>query len=651
MVQFGTGTNLNLMPLAAGQMVSRLKQESELLKKHNLSEIIFRRGDPKELVSKMKDVFAVGFSCYLWNTNISMSTANEIRKKFPDALIVTGGPSIPKYQETAEEFFLQHPYIDVICTGEGEDVFVALCNYYAQGKSFANIPGIIYRDRETGNIHSNIPEKILSMDALPSPYVDGTFDDLYEKYKDEFSGIVWETNRGCPYQCTFCTWGNYTSKKIREKPIDQVKAEIEWIGKNKIRYIAMADGNFGIRKRDLEIAELLTECKRKYGFPGFISVSWVKNSSNKVLPIAKTLHGCGIKFRITLSLQSLNSNVLKAVKRANIQANEYIKIREAYNEEGYYAYTELILALPLETYESFLSGIESGLSESVFNQLYIYLCFLLPQTEMARLESREKYGIKGKMVKGGYTKSKDSHKMNEDVEIIIGTLAMPEGKWIDSFVMGFYTLALHDDRLAFFILLNLKKSYGIKIIDIISFTRGESFKHNLPLLRKSFIRLEDCARGVQQGKTYLIEPEHYGGICYDPPDAIFLELLYQRVKFYDEFLFIVELYLKSHNVNYDKSMLQDLFVFQKAVMAHPSGPIAETFNLMYDWINYFLFTFNLKERDLKPMQKKLKIVDPNPCNGDTGKFLKYHFDIRGEPAFNQLFDEEGNLVFPPVPLR
>ena len=86
-------------------------------------------------------------------------------------------------------------------------------------------------------------------------------------------------------------------------------------------------------------------------------------------------------------------------------------------------------------------------------------------------------------------------------------------------------------------------------------------------------------------------------------------------------------------------------------MAHPSGPIAETFNLMYDWINYFLFTFNLKERDLKPMQKKLKIVDPNPCNGDTGKFLKYHFDIRGEPAFNQLFDEEGNLVFPPVPLR
>ena len=98
-------------------------------------------------------------------------------------------------------------------------------------------------------------------------------------------------------------------------------------------------------------------------------------------------------------------------------------------------------------------------------------------------------------------------------------------------------------------------------------------------------------------------------------------------------------------------MLQDLFVFQKTVMAHPNGPIAETLNLKYDWINYFLFTFGLREGELKPVQKKFKIVDPNPCDGDTEKFFKYHFDIRGEPVFNQIFDEEGNLVFPPVPLK
>jgi len=71
-VQFGTGTTINLLPLAAGQMVARLKQEKELLNKYNLCEIIFKRPEnPEDLVSTMEDIFIIGFSCFLWNMNIS----------------------------------------------------------------------------------------------------------------------------------------------------------------------------------------------------------------------------------------------------------------------------------------------------------------------------------------------------------------------------------------------------------------------------------------------------------------------------------------------------------------------------------------------------------------------------------------------------
>ena len=153
-------------------------------------------------------------------------------------------------------------------------------------KRFSSIHGIIYRDRETGVIYRTAPEKIISMDSLPSPYLDGTFDEFYQKYSSEFSGIIWETNRGCPYGCTFCTWGEFAFKKIREKPMEQVKREIEWIGKNKVKYIAMSDSNFGIRERDIELTEMLAACKRKYGVPNFISVSWAKNSPDKILKIS-----------------------------------------------------------------------------------------------------------------------------------------------------------------------------------------------------------------------------------------------------------------------------------------------------------------------------------------------------------------------------
>jgi len=650
LVQYGTGTNVNLLPLAAGQLFSRLRQETELLKRYNLCEISFRRQDPKEFVSKINDVFVIGFSCTLWNKNLTINTAKEVRRKYSDALIVVGGPSIPKDLELTDDFFGQHPYIDVICIGEGEEVFVTLCNHHSQGMSFQDIPGIIYRDRDSGVVCRTAPEEVASMEKLPSPYLDGTFDDLYLKYKEEFSGIIWETNRGCPFQCTFCTWGNYASRKIREKPMDQVRAEIEWIGKNRINYIAMSDANFGIRERDLELVGLLAECKRKYGFPNFISVSWTKNSSDKVLKISNILKDCGIGFRVTLSLQSLNNDVIRAVKRSNIQKSEYQRIRSAFHKERYYAYTELILSLPLETYDSFLEGVEENLSESIFNQLYIYPCFLFPNTEIATLSSRERYGIESIVIESGYTKSKDSYKMNEDVEVVVGTATMPREKWVDAFVMGYYVLAFHDDRLAFFILNYLKRSYGVKITEIVSYMRKKCRNHNLPTLKKSFMRLKDCAKGVQQGKTHLIEPEPYGGICFDPPGAIFLELLYEREKFYPEFLYIIESYLESQDINYNATLLKDLYDFQEAVMAHPDGPISEELCLQYDWVDYFLYAFNYQERELTPLRRKLKIIDPCPCNGDTGIFLKNHFDVRGVPAFNQIVDNKGTLVFPPVPL-
>ena len=103
----------------------------------------------------------------------------------------------------------------------------------------------------------------------------------------------------------------------------------------------------------------------------------------------------------------------------------------------------------METHDSLISGIEDSLSESVFEQLYIYPLFLFPNTKIASLESRKKYGLEGKIIENRYTKSKKSIQVKEFVEIVVGTSTMPKDKWIDSFVICYYTLALHDDRLAF----------------------------------------------------------------------------------------------------------------------------------------------------------------------------------------------------------
>jgi radical SAM superfamily enzyme YgiQ (UPF0313 family) len=653
LVQFGTGTNINLLPLAAGQLVARLKLEKELLKEYDLQEIIFKRPKNLEnLISKLEDVSIIGFSCFLWNTNISLQAAEEVRKRFPEALIVAGGPSVPKDPELTEGFFQKHSSIDIICIGEGEEVFASICKYYAKAEDFGDIPGIIYRDKKNNKMHNTGPEEVLTMDKLPSAYLDGIFDSLYQKENSEFSGIIWETNRGCPYECTFCTWGNLSSRKIREKPMEQVRGEIEWIGKNKIKYIAMADANFGIRERDLELIKMLAECKKRYGAPEFISVSWVKNSSDKVLKISEILKASGIGFRVTLSLQSLKADVLKAVNRFNIKRSSYEEIKQAYHSQRLYSYTELILGLPLETYDSYISGIESSLSEYIFDQLYIYPLFLFPNTKIAALGSRKRYAIESRVIENRYTKSKESTVVKEFVEIVVGTSTMPKDKWVNSFVIGYYSLALHDDRLAFFILTYLKKFYGLKVTDIVTFSKDMVSEGRYPLLEKAFKSLEDCALDVQnKGRSHLIEPEGYSGIPFDPPDAIFLELLLDRGRFYAEFSSIVELYLKEKSISYDREELLDLFVFQKAVMAHPDGPAERQLHLKYNWCEYFSFAFHVKAKELEPTQRKLTVADPNSSGGNPDKFLKNHFDVRGIPAFNEFFDEKGKKVFPPVDIH
>lgn len=652
-VQFGTGSNLDLLPLAAGQLVSRLRLEKEFLKDYHLGEILFKRtDDPERLVKDLGDIFAIGFSCSLWNMNISLATACQVRQQCPEALIITGGPSIAKDPELVGPFFKKHPYVDVIVLGEGEEAWISLLKYHKEGKSFSAIPGIIYQDRKTGKVCYGQKEEILSLPDLPSPFLDGTFDEFYANNKHEFSGIIWETNRGCPFTCTFCTWGNYTSRKVRYKSMEQIEREIDWIGRNKIKYIALTDANFGIKDRDVEIARLLAACKVKYGGPDFISVSWVKNSSNKVLAIGDILRAVGVKFRVTLALQSTNQDVLRAIHRSNMKREAFETVKDVYHQKRLFSYAELILALPMETHESYMNGIEECLSNSVYDQIYLYPLFLFPNTELSSPASIKQYGMIGKTTAGGYTKAKHSDKIGETVEIIIGTSTMPKDKWVDSYVLGFFTSGMHGDRILFFVTEYLRNEYGIRITELFKFARDFSAQENLSMVKGIFEKLRRQALSVQnEGTTHLIEPQPFGGFCYDPPQAAFLEMLYYREKFFPEFFRIIEAYLHEKNISFDRELLEDLFVFQEAVMAHPNGPSGAFINLKFDWVGYFMFAFNFDRTELKEVPHQLKVVDDRPCHGDTERFLKEHFDVRGIPAFNKLYNEQGVLVFPPVELE
>ena len=111
--------------------------------------------------------------------------------------------------------------------------------------------------------HNPKLERMHDLSEVPSPYLTGVFDPLAGRIPRSESGLpVWETDRGCPYQCTYCDWGGAIEDKVSPFPLDRVLKEAWWFGKHKIPYIFSANANFGILKQDVQIAKCLAEVKK-----------------------------------------------------------------------------------------------------------------------------------------------------------------------------------------------------------------------------------------------------------------------------------------------------------------------------------------------------------------------------------------------------
>ena len=153
---------------------------------------------------------------------------------------------------------------------------------------------------------------------MPSPYLDGIFDELIEQHPE----IEWmptlETDRGCPYKCTFCDWGSMTASKVIKFGLERVFAELEWFSKMKMPVLTMTNANFGIfKERDTLIADKIVKLSLDTGYPTGISVSYAKNSNADVFAIVKKFKEANIQTGFILSLQTTTDGVLENIKRTN----------------------------------------------------------------------------------------------------------------------------------------------------------------------------------------------------------------------------------------------------------------------------------------------------------------------------------------------
>ncbi|MGN1169372.1 MAG: B12-binding domain-containing radical SAM protein [Acutalibacteraceae bacterium] len=374
------------LPYSVGAIAAYSWQFESIKEEFELQPFIFTKKPVDEAMREIDNPCIVGFSNYMWNVEYNLLLAAGVKKAWPECIIAFGGPQIADDVGFLEEY----PFIDILMYGEGEESFYKILTSISSGEGFEGIDNIAFKS--AGEIIKTKKSPACDISGYPSPYTSGYFDSIiHNKAYDgiQFDAII-ETNRGCPYKCIYCAWSGVDST-IRQFPTQKVEAELEWLAKNKIAYCICGDANFGILERDEEIVDYLVSLKKQYGYPQKFETTAAKNKDELTFRINSKLDSVGLNKGVSVACQSLSPQVLRNVGRHNMSIDSFISQLKRYREAGMHTYTDLILGLPGETFESFCRGLFAVIEAGQCFSININRCELLPNSLMNSQEIISKY--------------------------------------------------------------------------------------------------------------------------------------------------------------------------------------------------------------------------------------------------------------------
>ena len=371
------------------------------------------------------DILAL--SNYLWNSDLNYQLGMYVRKNYPGVVISMGGPSIRTDRTGIGKFLEKNFFADAYMLFEGEKPFVNLIervmNNRAHLKDGRDIEGCAYLVGKELIYKPSAPIRDLA--ACPSPYLLGYMEEFLHK------GFIplFETSRGCPFQCTFCTWGISASHKIRAFPIERVFAELELVAKNfpENPVWMFADANFGIFDRDIQIAEKIREIKNRTPQLKRVVLWQTKNKTEQNLKIAETI---GELEKYLIAVQTFDQKVQELIKRKNIRCDDALPVVRKLQNSGIKTQTDIIYGLPGETKESHLNTLRKCFDIG-FDFINCTNAIMLPGSELETEESRCKFNIKTKyrLRQGSYGEYKEI-KAIEYEEIVRSTASMKESEML-----------------------------------------------------------------------------------------------------------------------------------------------------------------------------------------------------------------------------
>lgn len=299
----------------------------------------------------------VGFTTTFQQNVASLALAKRLKQTYTDICIAFGGANCEG--EMGLALHRLFPFIDVVCSGEGDLAFPAFAREYLRGDPTTPIDGIIRRIGGRTLAPPAMNNLVENMDALPVPDYKEYFrafarlqnsQDIREtQLWDQPTTLLIESSRGCwwgeKHHCTFCGL-NGGGMRYRSKSPARFVEEVDCLSSTyKTFEFAAVDNIIDMRYFDAVLPQL---AQRDVGVQLFY-----ETKANLKEQQVRALRDAGVT-KIQPGIESLSSNLLQHMRKG-VKVYQNIRLLRYCAEYLVEPHWNILSGFPRESPADFLS--------------------------------------------------------------------------------------------------------------------------------------------------------------------------------------------------------------------------------------------------------------------------------------------------------
>jgi hypothetical protein len=255
--------------------------------------------------------------------------------------------------------------------GEAQDLGVSLFGGEAEGR-LDEVLQDAYHDK-LKPLYNYMPD-LPGLEGVPIPILAST-----NIERNIGSRTSFDSGRGCPFQCSFCTIINVQGRKSRYRTADDIEMILRDNLAQGVTSFFITDDNFARNRNWEAIFDRIIQFRKQEKVKIKLIIQ-VDTLCHKIPNFVKMAGQAGVK-RVFIGLENINPDNLMAAKKRQNRITEYRQMPPMWKAIGAITYCGYILGFPADTPDRILRDIEILKRELPVDLLEFFCLTPLPGSE------------------------------------------------------------------------------------------------------------------------------------------------------------------------------------------------------------------------------------------------------------------------------